>query len=29
MYLILFENKWDVIASYMQHYKINGSKKKV
>ncbi len=23
MYLILFENKWDVIASYMQHYKIN------
>ncbi len=23
MYLNLFKNKWDVIASYMQHYKIN------
>ncbi len=23
MYLILFENKWDIIVSYMQHYKIN------
>lgn len=23
MYLNLFEDKWDVIVSYMQHYKIN------
>ncbi len=23
MYLNLFKNKWDVIASYMQYYKIN------
>ncbi|UZQ30412.1 MAG: hypothetical protein OHM56_02415 [Spiroplasma phoeniceum] len=23
MYLNLFEYKWDVINSYMQHYKIN------
>ncbi len=23
MYLNLFKNKWGVIASYMQHYKIN------
>ncbi|WP_342255960.1 hypothetical protein [Spiroplasma endosymbiont of Poecilobothrus nobilitatus] len=23
MYLNLFEDKWDVINSYMQHYKIN------
>ncbi len=25
MYLNLFKDKWGVIASYMQHYKINGS----
>ncbi len=23
MYLNLFKDKWDVIAYYMQHYKIN------
>ncbi len=23
MHLILFENKWDIITSYIQHYKIN------
>ncbi|WP_374695923.1 hypothetical protein [Spiroplasma endosymbiont of Polydrusus formosus] len=23
MYLNLFKNKWDVINSYMRHYKIN------
>ncbi|WP_186823400.1 hypothetical protein [Spiroplasma phoeniceum] len=23
MYLNLFKNKWDVIVSYMKHYKIN------
>lgn len=23
MYLILFENKWNVITSYMRYYKIN------